>query len=50
MEGLAAAVSLLVWGWPSYKRVALVLGNSAYQNVAPLANPVNSTAPGSRRR
>jgi uncharacterized caspase-like protein len=26
------------------KRVALVLGNSAYQNVAPLANPVNDSA------
>jgi uncharacterized caspase-like protein len=25
------------------KRVALVLGNSAYQNVAPLANPVNDS-------
>ena len=26
------------------KRVALVLGNSNYQNVAPLANPVNDSA------
>jgi uncharacterized caspase-like protein len=26
------------------KRVALVLGNSAYKNVAPLANPVNDSA------
>src|SRR5215472_15021194 len=26
------------------KRVALVLGNSAYQNVPPLANPVNDAA------
>ena len=26
------------------KRVALVLGNSAYRNVAPLANPVNDSA------
>ena len=26
------------------KRVALVLGNSAYRNVAPLANPVNDRA------
>ena len=26
------------------KRVALILGNSAYQNVAPLANPVNDSA------
>ena len=42
---LAAAASLLVCG-PAFaeKRVALVLGNSAYQNVAPLANPVNDSA------
>ncbi len=42
---LAAAASLLVCG-PALaeKRVALVLGNSAYQNVAPLANPVNDSA------
>jgi uncharacterized caspase-like protein len=41
---LAAAASLLVCG-PAFaeKRVALVLGNSAYQNVAPLANPVNDS-------
>ncbi len=26
------------------KRVALVIGNSAYQNVAPLANPINDAA------
>src|SRR6187402_2572336 len=41
---LAAAASLLVCG-PALaeKRVALVLGNSAYQNVAPLANPVNDS-------
>lgn len=41
---LAAAASLLVCG-PAMaeKRVALVLGNSAYQNVAPLANPVNDS-------
>jgi len=40
---LAAAASLLVCG-PALaeKRVALVLGNSAYQNVAPLANPVSA--------
>jgi uncharacterized caspase-like protein len=39
---LAAASFLLVSG-PAFaeKRVALVLGNSAYRNVAPLANPVN---------
>ena len=42
---LAAAASLLVCG-PALaeKRVALVLGNSAYQNVAPLANPANDSA------
>ncbi|MBA4034315.1 MAG: caspase (peptidase) [Bradyrhizobium sp.] len=42
---VAAAASLLVCG-PALaeKRVALVLGNSAYQNVAPLANPVNDSA------
>ena len=42
---LAATASLLVCG-PALaeKRVALVLGNSAYQNVAPLANPVNDSA------
>lgn len=40
-----AAAFLLVCGpaWAE-KRVALVLGNSAYQNVAPLANPVNDSA------
>src|SRR6266487_5515209 len=39
---LAAALLLLVCQ-PAFaeKRVALVLANSAYQNVAPLANPVN---------
>jgi Caspase domain len=42
---LAAAALLLVCQ-PAFaeKRVALVLGNSAYQNVAPLANPVNDGA------
>jgi len=42
---LAAATFLLVSG-PALaeKRVALVLGNSAYKNVAPLANPVNDSA------
>jgi uncharacterized caspase-like protein len=42
---VAAAASLLVTE-PAFaeKRVALVLGNSAYQNVAPLANPVNDSA------
>src|SRR5882724_8752890 len=43
---LAAAAFLLVVSEPAFaeKRVALVLGNSAYQNVAPLANPVNDSA------
>ena len=42
---LAAAGFLLVSA-PAFaeKRVALVLGNSAYRNVAPLANPVNDSA------
>jgi uncharacterized caspase-like protein len=42
---LAAAAFLFASG-PAFaeKRVALVLGNSAYQNVAPLANPVNDGA------
>ena len=42
---LAAAAFLLVSG-PAFaeKRVALVLGNSNYRNVAPLANPVNDSA------
>ena len=42
---LAAAAFLLASG-PAFaeKRVALVLGNSAYQNVAPLTNPVNDSS------
>jgi hypothetical protein len=42
---LAAATFLLASG-PALaeKRVALVLGNSAYKNVSPLANPVNDSA------
>src|SRR6266508_3845660 len=42
---LAAAAFLLVSG-PAFaeKRVALVLGNSAYRNVAPLTNPINDSA------
>ena len=42
---LAAALLLLVCQ-PALaeKRVALVLGNSAYQNAPPLANPVNDGA------
>src|ERR1700680_4016363 len=41
-----AAVLLLGLCRPALaeKRVALVLGNSAYQNVAPLPNPVNDSA------
>ena len=41
-----AAAALLMVSGPAFaeKRVALVLGNSAYQNVAPLANPVNDSA------
>src|SRR6478736_4196764 len=41
---LAAAAFVLVSG-PAFaeKRVALVLGNSAYRNVAPLANAVNDS-------
>jgi uncharacterized caspase-like protein len=37
---------LLLAGQPAFaeKRVALVLGNSAYQNVAQLTNPVNDSA------
>src|SRR5215218_5956807 len=43
---LLAAAALLLLGQPAFaeKRVALVLGNAAYQNVAPLANPVNDSA------
>ena len=42
---LAAAALVLAYG-PAFaeKRVALVLGNSAYQNVAPLTNPVSDSA------
>src|SRR5688572_4005632 len=41
-----AATALLFVSGPAFaeKRVALVLGNSNYQNVAPLANPVNDSA------
>jgi uncharacterized caspase-like protein len=43
---LAAAALLLSVSEPAFaeKRVALVLGNSNYQNVAPLANPVNDSS------
>src|SRR5215203_5256432 len=42
---LAAAAFCLMSG-PAFaeKRVALVLGNSAYRNVAPLTNPINDSA------
>src|SRR3954451_24266948 len=41
-----AAAALLLVSEPALaeKRVALVLGNSAYQNVAPLTNPVNDSS------
>ena len=41
-----AAAALLMVSEPAFagKRVALVLGNSAYLNVAPLANPANDSA------
>jgi hypothetical protein len=43
---LAVAAFLLLVCQPAFaeKRVALVLGNSAYRNTAPLANPGNDAA------
>src|ERR1700694_3747940 len=41
---LAAALLLVCQPALAEKRVALVLGNSAYQNVAPLPNPANDGA------
>jgi uncharacterized caspase-like protein len=41
---LAAALLLLCQPAWATKRVALIVGNSAYQNVAPLPNPVNDGA------
>ena len=43
---LLAAAAVLLVSQPALaeKRVALVLGNSAYQNVAPLTNPVNDSS------
>ena len=41
---IAAALILVSQPALAEKRVALVLGNSAYQNVPPLANPVNDAA------
>jgi hypothetical protein len=46
LPGLLLAAGLLLACQPALadKRVALVIGNSAYQNVAPLPNPVNDAA------
>ena len=46
LAGFFVVAALLLISQPVWaeKRVALVLGNSAYQNVAPLANPVNDSA------
>ena len=43
---ILTAAALLLVSEPALaeKRVALVLGNSAYQNVAPLTNPANDSA------
>ena len=41
---IAAALILICQPALADKRVALVLGNSAYQNVPPLSNPVNDAA------
>src|SRR3954471_3992144 len=43
---LLAAAAIVLVSEPALaeKRVALVLGNSAYQNVAPLTNPVNDSS------
>src|SRR6266702_2481786 len=43
---VVAAAALLLVAQPAFaeKRVALVLGNSAYQNVAQLTNPANDSA------
>src|ERR1700741_3285385 len=41
---LAAALLLVCGPALADKRVALVLGDSAYQNVPPLSNPVNDAA------
>jgi uncharacterized caspase-like protein len=46
LRGLLVAVALLLVCQPAFagKRVALVIGNSAYQNVPPLRNPANDAA------
>jgi uncharacterized caspase-like protein len=43
---LFIVAALLLFAHPAFaeKRVALIIGNSAYQNVPPLANPVNDGA------
>ena len=41
---LAAALLLVCQPAFADKRVALILGNSAYQNAPPLSNPVNDSA------
>ena len=48
----ACCGALLLVCQPAFaeKRVALVLGNSAYQNVPPLTNPVNDGGADGRRR
>jgi uncharacterized caspase-like protein len=44
--GLLLAAALLLTCQPAHagKRVALIIGNSAYQNVPPLSNPINDAA------
>src|ERR1700686_891247 len=46
LPGLLLAAALLLVCQPAHaeKRVALVLGNSAYQNAPPLSNPANDSA------
>ena len=46
LRGLLLAAALVLAGQPAWaeKRVALVLGNSAYQNVPRLVNPANDAA------
>ncbi len=47
---IAASLLLICQPALAEKRVALVLGNSAYQNVPPLSNPVNDAALMAQRR
>jgi hypothetical protein len=46
LRGVFLAAALLLVCQPAFaeKRIALVIGNSAYRNVAPLPNPVNDSA------